>query len=905
MDVNGSRFALLLGCADWSSCTDENGGSLGLVCDVGSPPEAAFSPPEESVVSWDPSRHELTLKPIPYQFTAGATDRPPEDTDRRGAGRDSFGSWYWIDPSVRSVLVQSSGTGVTSTYWPGSRESGSDRRLGAFGDVAPPPAGPSPQLLGAAVTEDNFLVVGTVDPRGLLVFDLQTGDPPAQLPWPAASKFSPCDMTPRPGGGLFVLDRDCGHPRVWELDRHFHVIPAAPPAPATPAPGGFTAEGRPAQPPATGSPELSGLDATTVPDDVIAIEADPAGGFFALHRPASGGSLISRWNRGAQVGAAVGTAGLRGYDIALVGSQLLLVDAGGNQSWAFALSEINGAPAIELLVAYYPMREFGGKGLVAAGDRAYYDFSDRWIPLVAQARPRHVEQAMVVTPAFDGGVPNCTWHRLMIDARVPPGTGLAVWTKAADEKDLLDVTEWLAEPDPRRRATGCELPFVSQPDYDTFELLFQHPHGRYLMVKLGLLGDGRSTPRVRALRAWYPRFSYLTEYLPRVYRQDHGSASFLDRYLANVEGFYTAIEDQIAAAQVFFSPDTAPADALDWLAGWFDLTLDPLWDENRRRVFIRNASTFFQARGTIRGVETALRFAFEPCIDDSVFNDAEPAGLATARIVEAYRTRKTPGVVFGDPSDQLAPRVVVPTLTWTPDQRAAVLQARWLAFLTEQDLTGPEQYPTVDPDGAASEPWREFSSAALGFVPTAADPAAWSAFLSRRYAGIAALAAAYGLTGDSAPADFSKVPTPTVLPAGAAPLLDWFQFQSVVIPMASKAHKFKVLLPWPVHVLDSSGAELDNTQLRDLATRIVDLQKPAHTTYTVKFYWAAFRVGDARLGDDTLLAGGSRVPELVTQAVLGTDYLGETYLGGTAATDSIRRAASTAPAAPDDAERTQ
>jgi phage tail-like protein len=907
MDVNGSRFALLLGCTDWSSCTDEDGARLDFACGPGSPPE----PPADSGLVWDSARHELTLQPLPFTFTPGPTDRPPKLTDRRGAGRDSFGSWYWIDPTAHSVLVQSSGSGLTTTYWPDARPAADDPRLGAFSATAPLSAPATPPLRGAAVTEDNFLVIGVLDPPGLLVFDLQTGDPPAQLPWDEVA-FTPLDMAPRPGGGVFVLDRDQGvldpsdhHCRVWELDRHFHVVSGAP-APATVPPGSFAPPGGPPSTPAPASTSrrLSPADATSVPADVIAIEAVPGGGFFALHSGESQGSAVSRYRDGGLIGASAATAGLSGYDLALVGDRLLMVDAAGKQTWAFGLTEVAGAPALELLVAYYPMREFGGRGLVAAGDRVYYDFEDRWIPLVAQARPRHVDAAAVVTPAFDSGTPACTWHRLIVDASLPQGTRLAVWSKAADDKNVLGALDWVPEPAPLPRRTGCELPFVPEGPYDTHELLFQNPQGRYLMVKLELVGDGRVTPRVRALRAWYPRFSYLTEYLPRVYREDRDSASFLERYLANVEGFYTEIEDRIVAAQVFFGTDTAPAEDLDWLAGWYALTLDPLWDENRRRVFLRNANTFFQARGTMRGVEIALRFAFDPCVDDSVFVDWRPAGIATARIVEAYRTRKTPGVVLGDPTDQAVPRVIVSTSTWTPDQKRDVLNAGWLAFVEQHDLSEPKQYPILAPqESGLSSLWSQFSAAVLGFVPAKADPTAWSSFLSRRYASTATLATKYGLS--ATPTDFSDVPPPTVLPPDGAALVDWFQFQSVVIPMGVKANRFTVLLPWPLHVTDARGVELDNTQLRDLATRIVDLQKPAHTTYTVKFYWAAFRIGDARLGDDTLLASGSRVPELVTQAVLGTNYLGDSYLGGPAATDVIRRTPPALPPRPDGAEDTQ
>ena len=68
-------------------------------------------------------------------------------------------------------------------------------------------------------------------------------------------------------------------------------------------------------------------------------------------------------------------------------------------------------------------------------------------------------------------------------------------------------------------------------------------------------------------------------------------------------------------------------------------------------------------------------------------------------------------------------------------------------------------------------------------------------------------------------------------------------------------------------------------QLRlDLARRIIELEKPTHTVFDVRFYWAMFRVGEARLAIDTVIEQGSRAPQLLPGLVLGQGVIGESYL---------------------------
>jgi hypothetical protein len=71
--------------------------------------------------------------------------------------------------------------------------------------------------------------------------------------------------------------------------------------------------------------------------------------------------------------------------------------------------------------------------------------------------------------------------------------------------------------------------------------------------------------------------------------------------------------------------------------------------------------------------------------------------------------------------------------------------------------------------------------------------------------------------------------------------------QSLRTAAAARAHQFIVLLPITV-----------NEENRRLVEHVIALEKPAHTSYIVKQFWAVFRVGAVRLGYDTILGESGR-----------------------------------------------
>jgi phage tail-like protein len=667
MDANGTRFHLVLGRDDWF-------------------PQPETCPPGTTetrgpCARWDAATATVGLHDLPIAFPPRRQERPPEDADRRGGGMDRFGNWYWIGPDERGLLARAPKDDAPVPFWPNPAAEPAPPApdAGDFAPVNPPPAPPPPRLQGLAVTGEHYLVVGTPEERGLLVFDLAAGGPPVALRWPDGVPFEPWDIAAAPDGGVWLLDRE--NERLWSLDRLFRVRETQPSPPLVHEPD-FT----PAVP-----AEDDGLPATVREGPVTLDASVPLG---AIQQPISvevlcdGSALVmGRGGMGPTLHRYTLEEGRtwsyaladalqaypnvlaelpRGHEMAFVPADgcsrdrmdgmVFVVTPDGNQSFGFALAGRAEELTVEFDESFYPMRRHGGLALVFAYGEAHYDSGDRWVSLMKYPRPNFAREAVLTLPvrspdpnlvfpgegpvrAFDGREPGCVWHRLLLDACIPPESSVVIESRAADSLLELPLVAWSEEPLPYLRGDGAELPYRAtapagpEGQAGTWELLFQNAVGRYLQLRVTLRGNGRITPRVRALRAYYGRFSYLREYLPAAYREDAGSAWFVDRFLANVEGTFTTIEDRIADAQLLFDTQTVPAEFLEWLAGWMGAALDASWSEAKKRFFLSHAMEMFAGRGTRDGLIRALRLALEDCVDPHLFATSGSAATSSPSTV--------------------------------------------------------------------------------------------------------------------------------------------------------------------------------------------------------------------------------------------------------------------------------
>ena len=141
MDVNGTRFHLLLGRSDWAR-------RCGLADDFAS---------VEGSFSWDDARNELTLGRRLFAFRSAPQNRVPHLGERRGAAVDAYGNVYWIGANRNDLFIRASGNERVSLFWSLGTDCAPCAGDGSFTALDPKPAAPL-TLSGLAVTRDHFLV---------------------------------------------------------------------------------------------------------------------------------------------------------------------------------------------------------------------------------------------------------------------------------------------------------------------------------------------------------------------------------------------------------------------------------------------------------------------------------------------------------------------------------------------------------------------------------------------------------------------------------------------------------------------------------------------------------------------------------------------------------------------------
>jgi phage tail-like protein len=226
------------------------------------------------------------------------------------------------------------------------------------------------------------------------------------------------------------------------------------------------------------------------------------------------------------------------------------------------------------------------------------------------AAASYAGQGQLLTRALDSGIPRCRWHRIRIDADLPDKTGLAVAVAVSETPapapQGVAGGEWAAFP------AGTPHPDDwQQLEAGLTDALILQPAGRYLFVRLRLWGDGSATPTVRRIHLDFPRATS-ADLLPAVYHDDEAGGAFTERFLSLFDASLETVAETVRRFPALLDGGRAPADVLPWIASFLSIALDEGWSVEARRRILAGAPDLFRKRGTLAGLQEAIRLAYLP-----------------------------------------------------------------------------------------------------------------------------------------------------------------------------------------------------------------------------------------------------------------------------------------------------
>jgi phage tail-like protein len=261
----------------------------------------------------------------------------------------------------------------------------------------------------------------------------------------------------------------------------------------------------------------------------------------------------------------------------------------------------------------------------------------------------------LTTEPLDSGVEKCVWHRIELDATIPPGTVIEVATQT-----------WEDSSKPPQKGAGFVDSGFSYGSADTKarvsltgdnpDCLVQSGPGRYMRVRVILRASGVASPVLRGIRIHFPRQSYL-QYLPVVYQENDESRLFLERFLSIFQTTFDNLDRTVDDIWMMFDSSSVPNKWFPWLAAWISLPLNPQWFKKGQtdslkpgRDALTRAGQLYPKRGTRAGMEEVIR--------------EYTGAIAPPRLVEHFRLRQL--VILGDRADQPSTGAFVTQLGASP-----------------------------------------------------------------------------------------------------------------------------------------------------------------------------------------------------------------------------------------------
>jgi phage tail-like protein len=227
-------------------------------------------------------------------------------------------------------------------------------------------------------------------------------------------------------------------------------------------------------------------------------------------------------------------------------------------------------------------------------DRGCFDWLGQAVPSIADEPTIHLEAGGTYrSVALDSGLPGCRWHRIRIDAEIPPETEVRVSVATTDgspEGHEPHPSDWFD--------VGAGV----------LDTMLRTPPGRWAYVRVDLRGDGRRAPTLHRIRLDLPRHGGLDD-LPAIYSEEPRARDFSERFLAVFDAWLEQVDTTLSRRHALLDADALPDDALGWLASLIGIGFEAEMLPERRRALLGAAPDLYRRRGTPTGLLDTLRVA--------------------------------------------------------------------------------------------------------------------------------------------------------------------------------------------------------------------------------------------------------------------------------------------------------
>ncbi len=253
-------------------------------------------------------------------------------------------------------------------------------------------------------------------------------------------------------------------------------------------------------------------------------------------------------------------------------------------------------PSVEIVEPVFAYRGAVSKMIFNRTDRLFIFNSENKAVNILRGKQQFLRQQQELPSGsfetvFDSTIPNQQWHKLILEREIPHNTQIKVYYSITDSQwHSGEYFEPLINPEDALIRGDKEIP---------------KPQGRYLHLKVELIGTENETPLLKNIRVDFPRLSYL-RYLPAIYQDDENSRDFLERFLSLFETLLGKLEGQIDHIFRYFDADVVNEEFLPWLSTWLAIAIDDNWTKEQLRNLIKKAPQLYQLRGTREGIAATV-----------------------------------------------------------------------------------------------------------------------------------------------------------------------------------------------------------------------------------------------------------------------------------------------------------